>query len=360
MAAVTVGSCTYSQTQILFPKTMAASKGKRNVRERQGSTAERQQPFIEFGDALRIMLDAPPVKNPVDKASFIVHKGALADGQEPLINTAQELIAQPFVKWAGGKRSLMNSIKRHLPEEFNNYYEIFVGGGAVFFALIDRITCAYLSDNNLHLVVTYREIQKDPTRLIARLKELTATHSPEQYEAMRAAEPTDGVEMAARFIYLNKTCFNGLWRVNKAGKFNVPMGDYKNPNIVNEENLLACHRALRKATITYHDYRQIKPRPQAGDFVYCDSPYHPTTDDSFTAYTKENFTEQNQVELRDFTLELHRAGVKVMLSNSKTKLVESLYGDKKVFHLYIVQAPRTVNCKPTARGAVDEYLITNY
>ncbi len=339
--------------------TTAAKKKERAERE-----AERDplQPTIDFGDAINIMLNTPPIKNPVDRASFTVHKGALADApevKEP--EKSSEAIAQPFVKWVGGKRSLMNSIKSHLPERFESYYEIFVGGGAVFYALVELglITHAYLSDNNLDLVITYQVIKEDPTRLLARLKELAAEHSEEQFYRVRAEEPTAPIEVAARFLYLNKTCFNGLYRVNKSGKFNVPIGDYKNPNIIAEENIMACHRALQNATITYHDYRLIEPRPQAGDFVYIDSPYHPTADDSFTAYTKENFTEQNQSELRDFALELHRAGVRVMLSNSKTKLIKSLYSDP-AFHLHTVQAPRTVNCKPNARGAVDEYLITNY
>lgn len=272
-------------------------------------------------------------------------------------------VAQPFVKWAGGKRSLLYSLKAHLPAEFNDYHEIFVGGGALFFAINERITRAYLSDNNLDLVVTYQEIKKDPTHLIARLKKYAAGHSYEQFQRIRDEAPQEAVEMAARFIYLNKTCFNGLWRVNKSGKFNVPMGKYKNPKIVDEENLMACHRALQKAKITCRDYREIEPRPQRGDFCYIDSPYHPTTADSFTAYTKENFTEKNQSELMSFAVELHKAGVLLMLSNSKTEYIKNLYSKKglnKVFRLYTVRAPRMVNCKPNARGAVDEYLIKNY
>jgi DNA adenine methylase len=341
---------------------MTAKQTKKKQAERE---AERdpQQPFMDFGDATNNMLNTPPVKKPVDKASFIVHKGALAEVQEPLIEDAVETTAQPFVKWAGGKRNLLNSIRPLLPTEFKNYHEIFVGGGALFFALIDRITQAYLSDNNLDLVVTYQEIKKDPTKLIARLKEYAEGHSYKQFQRVRDEAPQDPVEMAARFIYLNKTCFNGLWRVNKSGKFNVPMGDYAKPKIVDEENLMACNRALQKATITCHDYREIDPRPQKGDFCYIDSPYQPTADDSFTAYTKENFTEKNQSELRDFVVELHRAGVLLMLSNSKTKHIKNLYSEKgldKFFRFHTVQAPRTVNCKPNNRGAVDEYLITNY
>jgi DNA adenine methylase len=304
------------------------------------------------------MSDVSPIKTSANESSIAVHASAAVDA--PVISDSQPATtAQPFVKWAGGKRSLLNSIRPLLPREFRNYYESFVGGGALFFAMADRITQAYLSDNNLDLVITYQVIKKDPTHLIARLKEYAGGHSSEQYYRVRDEEPQDHLEVAARFIYLNKTCFNGLFRVNKSGKFNVPMGDYKKPNIVNEENLLACHQLLQRAIITFHPYNEIDPRPQAGDFCYLDPPYHPTTDDSFTAYTKESFTEQNQNELRDFALELHRAGVYVMLSNSKTKFIENLYSDK-AFHLHTVQAPRMVNCKPSARGAVDEYLITNY
>src|SRR5215213_6587737 len=326
-------------------------RDKKNARARRDEPAE--QPSIDFGDAVMTMLNTPPIKNPVDKSSFTVLKGALADAETPAPDVSEKG-AHPFVKWAGGKRSLLNVIKPLLPSEFKRYFENFVGGGALFYAVADRITEAYLSDNNLDLVITYQVIKRDPAPLIARLKELAAGHNEEQYYAVRDEVPTDPVEVAARFIYLNKTCFNGLFRVNKSGKFNVPIGDYKNPGIVQEENILACHKALQKATITYHDYRDVDPKPARGDFVYLDSPYHPTADDSFTAYTKENFTEKNQRELRDYAVELHKRGVRVMLSNSKTKLIEELYsadGMDRIFKLHTVQAPRTVNCKPGARGA---------
>ena len=336
----------------------------RNTKKTRDEAADdTQQPSIDFGNASMAMLNTPPVKNAVDKASFTVHRGALADVEAPPVLTPQELIAVPFVKWVGGKRSLINVIKPLLPAQFNNYFESFVGGGALFYAILDRITKAYLSDNNLDLVITYQVIRDNPAPLIARLKELAAGHNEGQYYAVRDEAPTDPIEVAARFIYLNKTCFNGLYRVNKSGKFNVPMGEYKNPGIVQEENLLACHKALHKATITYHDYREVDPKPARRDFAYFDSPYHPTADDSFTAYTKENFTERNQRELRDYAVELHKRGVYVMLSNSKTRLIEDLYsadGMDRIFTIHTVQAPRTVNCKPGARGAVDEYLITNY
>ena len=334
----------------------AARWASHNVAEKEDSL----QSSMNFGDTQHIMLNRQPVKKIVDK-SFTVHKGALANVPTslPEADSQAETVAQPFVKWVGGKRSLLNAIKPLLPTRFNNYYEGFVGGGALFFTIGTHAQRSYLSDNNLDLIISYQVIKADPTRLIDRLKLYAASHSKEEFYRVRAAEYTDPVEVAARFIYLNRTCFNGLYRVNKSGKFNVPLGDYKNPNIVQEENIRACHKLLQNTTITYHEYDKIDPMPQAGDLAYFDPPYHPTTDDSFTAYTKENFTEQDQSNLKDFALRLHKAGVYVMLSNSKTKFIADLYSDKS-FHLHTVQAPRMVNCKPNQRGAVDEFIITNY
>jgi DNA adenine methylase len=329
---------------------------RRNAVEREDSL----QSSMYFGDTQHIMLNSQPVKKIVDK-SFTVHKGALGNVPEspPETNSQAEVVAQPFVKWVGGKRSLLNAIKPLLPAQFKNYYEGFVGGGALFFTIGPQAQHCYLSDNNLDLIISYQVIKADPTRLIDRLKLYAASHSKDEFYRVRAIEYTDPVEVAARFIYLNRTCFNGLYRVNKSGKFNVPLGDYKNPNIVQEENIRACHKLLQNTTITYHEYDQIDPMPRGGDLVYLDPPYHPTTDDSFTAYTKENFTEQDQSNLRDFALRLHKAGAYVMLSNSKTKFIADLYSDK-AFRLHTVQAPRMVNCKPNQRGAVDEFIITNY
>jgi DNA adenine methylase len=267
-------------------------------------------------------------------------------------------VATPFVKWVGGKRVLLPAIRKYAPDEFNNYHEGFVGGGAVFFAIGSKAKKAHLSDRNFDLVICYQVIKEDPTHLIARLKEHADAHDQDYYYEVRASEPKDPVEVAARFIYLNKTCFNGLYRVNKSGKFNVPIGSYKNPNIIQEENVLACHAALKNATIRVGDFATMV-KPKEGDFCYFDPPYDPTTDASFTEYTHDSFTEHDQVRLRDFILKLHKAGTYIMLSNSKTKFIESLYSSK-IFKKYTVRAPRTVNCKADARGAVDEILITNY
>lgn len=264
---------------------------------------------------------------------------------------------QPFVKWVGGKRSLLSEIHARLPRKFGNYYEPFVGGGAVFFSLSDRLERAFLSDHNLELVITYNVIKREPENLIRQLKEHARDHGKEYYYHVRSLPEEDPVKKAARFIYLNKTCYNGLYRVNRAGKFNTPMGSYKNPNIVQEETILACHRALQKAEISWYDFEKIEP--ERGDFVYIDPPYHPTDEVSFTEYTKNNFTEKDQERLRDFAVKLHKAGVQVMLSNSSTQFVRDLYKNR-FFQHHAVQAPRFVNCKPDRRGAVDELIITNY
>ena len=268
-----------------------------------------------------------------------------------------QLEPRPFLKWVGGKRSLLKEIHARLPQSFNNYFEPFLGGGAVFFSLSNKIKQATLADNNLELVLTYRVIQKEPHALIARLKEHAKEHSKTYYYAVRKIEPSTPLETAARFLYLNKTCFNGLFRVNKSGKFNSPMGKYEKPNIVQEENIMVCHEVLQKAWIKFGDFSEINP--EKGDFVYFDPPYHPTTELSFTDYTKDSFSESDQVRLRDFVIELHKRGVYVMLSNSKTSFVESIY-NKKYFTQHTVMAPRFVNCKPSERNKVEELLITNY
>jgi DNA adenine methylase len=273
---------------------------------------------------------------------------------------AESAGAQPFVKWAGGKRRLLDVIVPMLPPTFRNYYEPFAGGAALFYAVAHHARRCYLSDTNLELVITYRVIKEQPELLIARLKKYAARHSEEQYYRVRRAKPKDDVEMAARLLYLNRTCFNGLYRVNKRdGAFNVPFGRYTKPNIVQENTIRACHLLLRKVTLRHEDFRKLGRRPQAGDFVYFDPPYHPTGDDSFTSYTREDFDEADQLGLRDYALELHERGVFVMVSNSKTRLTEMLYR-RKEFKRRTVQAPRRINCQSANRGCVEELLITNY
>lgn len=267
--------------------------------------------------------------------------------------------AQPFVKWVGGKRSLLPAISPLLPSEFRDYFEPFAGGAALFFALSPHPHQATLLDRNRELILAYQAIKKTPGALLHRLNQHAAHHSKDYYYRVRRQKPTAPIEMAARFLYLNKTCFNGLYRVNKSGGFNSPMGSYQRPNIVNAENIRACHVALQSARVLVGDFEQIEKLVGAKDFVYLDPPYHPTTEASFTKYTKENFTEKDQVRLRDFIVRLSRKGAFVMMSNSKTRLIADLY-DSPQFHHHTVTAPRTVNCKPLERDRVEELLITNY
>lgn len=268
--------------------------------------------------------------------------------------------AAPFVKWVGGKRSIIADLVARVPETFKRYYEPFVGGGALFFELAGqgRIASARLSDKNFELVITYNAVKSDPERLLVLLEEHERKHGPNYYLRIRAQHSLqDPLAIAARFIYLNKTCYNGLYRVNRRGEFNVPMGRYANPGIVAADNIMACSRALRVAEIEYRDFDTIAPG--RGDFAYFDPPYHPLDSTSFTNYTKLDFGQQDQIRLRDFALALHGQGVKVMLSNSDTAFIRDLYS-KQVFKLAAVHAPRMVNCKAESRGAVSELLITNY
>lgn len=266
--------------------------------------------------------------------------------------------AQPFVKWVGGKRGIIEQLIAHLPSNFEDYYEPFVGGGALFYELNGKVKKAYLSDINFDLVITYNVVKKQPLALIELLKLHAKKHSEKHYYSVRSDHNNQNpLEIAARFLYLNKTGYNGLYRVNKKNEFNVPMGRYTNPNIVQEKNILECSNALTKAIIQYRSFDSIKPG--AGDFVYFDPPYHPTAVNSFTKYTKLDFTENDQVRLRDFAVKLNKNGVKIMLSNSKTEFIEDIYKNRG-FKIHVVEAPRTVNCKPKQRNSVEELLITNY
>lgn len=265
--------------------------------------------------------------------------------------------AEPFIKWVGGKRLLIDRITENMPSSFENYFEPFVGGGALFFALSDKIKHATISDSNTELMVAYTVIKKHPKELIDILKYHRANHSEKYYYSVRDKILDDPIELAARFIYLNKTCYNGLYRVNNKGFFNVPMGKYDDPQIFQEENIMACHKALKNTDILFGDFEVIKP--EKNDFVYFDPPYHPTTDASFTKYTKEDFSEKEQARLRDFILELTKKDVRIMLSNSKTDFINKLYSAKG-FYKVVIDASRMINCKPNKRNRVEEFLITNY
>lgn len=267
--------------------------------------------------------------------------------------------AAPFIKWAGGKRNILHELLARLPVQVNDYYEPFLGGGALFFGMHNPLRFPILSDSNLELVITYKVVRKEPEPLITQLTEHSKKHSKEYYYRIRKQhELRDPIKIAARFIYLNKTCYNGLYRVNKAGRFNVPMGQYTSPSIFSRDNLLGCHASLQAAKVEFRDFDTI--RPAAGDFVYCDPPYHPLdATSSFTGYTKQDFGPEDQIRLRDFALKLHKQGVRVMISNSDTGFINGLYAQAP-FKVDTIQAPRFVNSKPSRRDPINELLITTY
>ena len=229
--------------------------------------------------------------------------------------------AAPFIKWAGGKRAIMPSLAKHFAKKVDTYWEPFVGGGAVFFTMADRIDRAILSDTNEELVLAYNVVKNQVDELIDRLKYHAKQHKNDDYYIrVRKQSPKKSVEIAARFIYLNKTCYNGLYRVNKSGKFNVPKGRYKNPAICDEDRLRAASAVLAKATIKIGDFDKVV-KPGAGDFVYCDPPY----DDCFTDYQAGGFSQADQERLRNAADSWIDAGAMVMVSNSDTPLIRRLY-----------------------------------
>lgn len=263
---------------------------------------------------------------------------------------------KPFVKWAGGKRQLLDEIRKHLPHDFSTYHEPFVGGGAVFFAL-SAGRPAHLSDSNHRLVRAYQGIKSSVDDVIALLR--SYRKSRDAYLEMRARNIDDGsdAEVAAWFIYLNKLAFNGLYRVNSKNKFNVPYGDNENAIICDERNLRACAAALARAELHCEDFTSVRDRARAGDLVYFDPPYFPVSStSSFTSYTAGGFTPADQEKLRDLASDLKRARVSVVLSNSPP--AADLYRKDLGFSVREVLAARAVNSKGALRGKITELLIT--
>lgn len=262
----------------------------------------------------------------------------------------KSLIATPFVKWVGGKRSILSEIKSFFPDNFDNYFEPFVGGGAIFFDLAKPNS--FISDLNLELITTYLVIKQDVTSLVSALTEHKQNHSEEYYYNIRSQQFLESaVGVAARFIYLNKTCYNGLYRVNSKNEFNSPFGKYKNPNIVDEVNLNLCHHYLQNVDIKYQSFNKI--RPEKNDLVYFDPPYH----NSFLGYNSNMFDESKQIELRHFCDELTKQGVRFALSNSDTDFIRNQY---RQYNSFEITAPRFVNCKADNRKGGKELLILNY
>ncbi len=293
---------------------------------------------------------------------------------------------RPFVKWAGGKGSLIPQLNNFYPYELKNgiierYIEPFVGGGAVLIDILQKydVQEAYAFDINIDLINSYNVIKNDVEDLITNLKQMETEYlqleqegrknyfynKRDEYNNYTLEENEHSIQRAAQFIYLNRTCFNGLYRVNKAGKFNVPMGSHKNPTICDEENLRNLSKLIQNVQFQYGDYRRSMEYVTENTFVYFDPPYRPLNVTSgFTSYTKEDFNDENQKELAEFYRELNEQNAKLMLSNSNPKNTnkEDTFFDNiyQGFNIDEIYASRMINANSKGRGKISEILVTNY
>lgn len=307
------------------------------------------------------------------------------DARSTRYNKSEEKVVKPFLKWAGGKGQLLKEIEHYYPfdeESITKYAEPFIGGGAVLFDILSKYDLreVYISDINAELINTYRIIRDDIDELIEMLYIMQNTFVPldtdkrkvyymqkrERFNDLKVNGNEDiNIEKAALMIFLNKTCFNGLFRVNKKGMFNVPMGSYKNPMICDEKNLRAVSEKLQKVDIVCGDYRKSSEFIDENTFVYFDPPYRPITDTaSFTAYTENLFNDEEQIELAKFVDNMHRKGAKIVISNSDPKnsnteddFFDNIYSAHKIRR---VEATRMINCNSKARGKIKELLISNF
>lgn len=283
----------------------------------------------------------------------------------PLIRLAPSryTLPRPFLKWVGGKGQLLGSLLERVAAAgaFRTYHEPFVGGGALFFELHRQGALrdgAVLSDKNPHLLEVWQVVREDVDALVSALAHHKARHCEDYYYQVRAERSPDRVARAARVIYLNKTCFNGLYRENRRGDFNVPFGRYTDPPILDEENLRACSLALRDVDLRCHGFEAAADGVGARDFVYFDPPYVPVSKTSvFTEYQKDGFGEADQRRLAQVFRELSQRGARVMLSNSWSPLVFECYGE---YTLHQLSAARNLNSKADRRGAVSEALVENF
>jgi len=269
-----------------------------------------------------------------------------------------------FVKWAGGKNQLLEQFRNLYPKKIQGYFEPFLGGGAVFFYIKKKHNPKniHLSDINPELINCYEVVKNSSDALIELLKIHKSKHSKEYYYAIRRQDPDhlSRVEAAARFLYLNKTCFNGLYRVNSKGKFNVPIGSYidKAPGIFDEKTIKEASALLQAAKLTTEPFENILSKAGKGDFIYLDPPYLPLSKSSyFTSYTKDDFSEKDQKKLAEVFRMLDKKGCLVMLSNSDHPLIRSLYSG---YRMETVKASRAINCIGSGRGKITELVILNY
>jgi len=270
------------------------------------------------------------------------------------------MLIKPPVKWIGGKRQLLPELVKLLPKKYNKYIEPFFGGGALFFYLQPEY--AIINDSNWELINFYQIVKNNPNDLIDDLK--YHQNTSDYFYAIRNVDRTSGygkisnLKKASRFIYLNKTCYNGLFRVNKKNQFNAPFGRYKNPTYLDVENLIKCSNVLQHTTILNNDFTIIKDYIQKNDFVYFDPPYHPVSKTSnFTSYTKDSFGEKQQIELKYLCDYIDNVGAYFLLSNSYSEFILNLYKD---YDINTVRAKRYVNSDPKKRGDIKEVLIRNY
>jgi DNA adenine methylase len=271
-----------------------------------------------------------------------------------------QTIPRPIVKWAGGKGKLLSELWMNRPPKFDTYFEPFVGGGAFFFDLFRRglLSRCTISDANEELIDLYLTVRDKVEEVISELSSGKYVNNKEVYYRIRAEEPTDSVLRAARFIYLNRTCYNGLYRVNAAGKFNVPFGRYANPKITDVENLRAVSDVFKTAEIITGDFEVAVASAKAGDFIYFDPPYAPISDTvSFTTYTKAGFDFEEQKRLAQVFAELDERGCYVLGSNSATVEIRDLYSEHHVVEVF---AARAISSDPSTRGKIPELLIRNY
>lgn len=274
---------------------------------------------------------------------------------------------KPFVKWAGGKRQLIPILNDNLPKSMGTYYEPFLGGGALLFHILSERNgqkCG-VSDLNSDLVLTYTTIRDKANDLIHSLKNHSKNYqkdSKSYYYAIRESNPRSAVEKTSRLLFLNRTCFNGLYRVNSKGKFNVPLGKYTNPNIVNEENIRSVSHVLQssKVSIKCRDFESVLNDAKKGDLVYFDPPYQPVSDTAnFTSYTHKSFTITDLKRLANLCLDLDSKGCKVLLSNSDSQEVAEMFTDKQ-WKIKKIEANRSINSNSKKRTGHFELLIKNY
>ncbi len=275
---------------------------------------------------------------------------------EPARRSAATAKAGPVVKWAGGKTRLLSELEERLPADLGAYFEPFFGGGALFFRLLPERAC--VGDVNAELINLYRCVRDDVDALIEDLHK--HVYSSEYYYWMRGRDPLpmSDVERASRIVYLNRTCFNGLYRVNRRGQFNVPFGSYTDPVICQEDKLRASSVALRGVQLKLAGYKESVAGARAGDFVYFDPPYQPVSATSnFTSYTAAAFDEDDQAELAETFAALDARGVRCMLSNSDAPLIHELYAG---FRIDIVHCARAISRRAAGRGPVPEVVVRNY